>query len=87
MLGDQCQQARGRIGAMDGARGALEVRQHFDEHGVPVGLTDEKFRDTGGRLRHGESGGTARHSYKPNLAAIEMESGHCLRDDSHHTTP
>jgi hypothetical protein len=41
---------------MDGARGALEVRQHFDEHGVPVGLTDEEFRDTGGGLRHDEIG-------------------------------
>ena len=56
MLGEQHEQARGRIGAVDRPRDAGKVREHFDQHGMPVGLTDEEFRDTGGRLRHGKSG-------------------------------
>jgi hypothetical protein len=41
---------------MNRARDAGEVLQHLDEHSMPVGLTDEEFRDTGGGLGHGRRG-------------------------------
>ena len=54
MLGDEREQARGRIGPVNRPRGALEVGQHFDEYGRPIRRADgKKFSDTDGRMRHG----------------------------------
>ena len=50
MLGDEREQPRGRIRAVDRTRGAGEIRQYFDEHGRPIRRADsEEFRDTGSR--------------------------------------
>ena len=54
MLSEQHEQPCGRIGTMNRPRDAGEVLEHLDQHGVPVGLTNEEFRDTGGGLRHDE---------------------------------
>lgn len=71
MLGDEREQARGQIRAMDRTRGALEVRQHFDEHGRPIRLADEEFRETGGRLGHGKSGVLHNIQAKPTSLQIK----------------
>jgi hypothetical protein len=71
MLGDEREQARGRIRAMDRTRGALEVRQHFDKHGRPIRLADEEFRETGGRLGHGKSGVLHNIQAKPTSLQIK----------------
>jgi hypothetical protein len=71
VLGHQREQARGRIGAVDGARGTLEIGQHFDEHGRPIRLADEKLRETGGGLRHGKSG--VLHNIQAKLTSLQIK--------------
>jgi hypothetical protein len=38
---------------------------------VPVGLTDEEFRDTGGRLGHGKSG--VLHNIQAKLTSLQIK--------------
>jgi hypothetical protein len=71
LMGDQRQQAHRRVRAVEGARDASEVEQHPGEHGRPIRLTDEEFRETGGRLGHGKSG--VLHNIQAKLTSLQIK--------------
>ena len=54
MLGEQHEQPSVRIRAVERPGDAFEIVKYLDQHGMPVRLTDEEFRDTSGGLRHGK---------------------------------